>query len=222
VGGTSLAVGKGDTYKFETGWGTLKGALAADGKSWNTPVYTSGAGGGTSKLYPQPWYQSGVVPNTLARANGGTLNMRVSPDIAAVADPNTGFLIGQTQTFSDGSVKYSEFRIGGTSLASPVIAAVQALAQEARGGVPVGFANPLIYSQFDTSAYRDVVDHPFGGTHELAVVRNDFANAENAKDGILTSLRVLGHDSSLNATPGYDNVTGVGTPTSDFIQGTGK
>lgn len=92
-----------------------------------------GRGRGTSKTVPQPYYQKNVVPKALATANNAAGN-RVVPDIAAIADPNTGFLVGQTQTFPDGSEKYSEYRIGGTSLAAPVIAAVQALAQEARGG----------------------------------------------------------------------------------------
>ncbi len=48
--------------------------------------------------------------------------MRVVPDVSAFGDPNTGFLIGQTQTFPDGSAKYSEYRIGGTSLSSPIFA----------------------------------------------------------------------------------------------------
>jgi subtilase family serine protease len=217
VGGTSLAVGKNDNYEFETGWGTQKGVLSADGKSWTTPAYTSGAGGGTSSLYAQPFYQRGVVPNSLALANGGTTKQRVEPDIAAVADPNTGFLVGQTQTFSDGTVKYGEYRIGGTSLASPVIAGVQALTEEARHGLPIGFANPLIYSRYGSSAYHDVTDHPFG-PQVLSEVRVDFANSENASDGTITSLRLLGRDASLSATRGYDDVTGVGTPTSHYVQ----
>jgi subtilase family serine protease len=218
VGGTSLAVGKHDSYEFETGWGTEKGVLSADGKSWATPAYTSGAGGGTSSLYGQPFYQRGVVPNALSKANGGKDKMRVEPDIAAVADPNTGFLVGQTQTFLDGSVKYGEYRIGGTSLAAPVIAGVQALTQQARFGIPIGFANPLIYSRYGTSAYHDVTDHPFG-PQTLSEVRVDFANGENASDGTITSLRVLGRDASLAATRGYDDVTGVGTPTSNYVDG---
>ncbi|SEN26120.1 Subtilase family protein [Actinacidiphila rubida] len=218
VGGTSLAVGKNDTYAFETGWGTEKGLLSADGKSWATPAYTSGAGGGTSSLYAQPFYQRGVVPNALSKANGGKDKMRVEPDIAAVADPNTGFLVGQTQTFLDGSVKYGEYRIGGTSLAAPVIAGVQALTQQARFGIPIGFANPLIYSQYGTSAYHDVTDYPFG-PQTVSEVRVDFANGENASDGTITSLRVLGRDASLSATRGYDDVTGVGTPTRNYVDG---
>ncbi|MFC4035487.1 protease pro-enzyme activation domain-containing protein [Streptomyces polygonati] len=222
VGGTSLGVGRHNEYEFETGWGTQKGTLSADGKSWTTPVYTSGAGGGTSQLYAQPAYQRGIVPNALALANGGTVKQRVEPDIAAVADPTTGFLVGQTQTFSDGSVKYGEYRIGGTSLASPVIAGVQALAEQARHGRSIGFANPLIYSEYGTSAYHDVTDTPFGPKVTLADARVDFVNSENAADGTVTSLRVLGHDASLAATRGYDDVTGVGTPTSHYVSGFGR
>ena len=43
---------------------------------------------------------------------------RAVPDVAVAADPNTGLLVGQTQTFPDG-VQYGEYRIGGTSLAAP-------------------------------------------------------------------------------------------------------
>ncbi|WP_327716724.1 S53 family peptidase [Streptomyces sp. NBC_00490] len=216
VGGTSLAVGKGDKYLWETGWGTEKATLSADGKSWtNFPgAFTSGAGGGTSKTVAEPFYQKGVVPDALAKANNAAGN-RVVPDISAIADPNTGFLVGQTQTQADGSESYSEYRIGGTSLASPVIAAVQALAQEARGGKAIGFANPSIYAKYGTKAYHDVTDNPTG--HQLAVARVDFVNGYDATDGLTTSVRSLGKDSSLSAVKGYDDVTGVGTPANGYV-----
>ncbi|MFF3331229.1 protease pro-enzyme activation domain-containing protein [Streptomyces sp. NPDC002888] len=217
VGGTSLAVGKGDKYLWETGWGTEKAALSADGKSWTSfpGAFTSGAGGGTSKTVAEPAYQKGVVPDALAKANSAAGN-RVVPDIAAIADPNTGFLVGQTQTFPDGSEQYSEYRIGGTSLASPVIAAVQALAQQARGGKAIGFANPSIYAKYGSKVYHDVTDNPTGSG--LAVARVDFANSVDASDGLLTSVRSLGKDSSLKAVKGYDDVTGVGTPTGGYVE----
>ncbi|MEU6540255.1 S53 family peptidase [Streptomyces sp. NPDC047000] len=217
VGGTSLAVGKGDKYLWETGWGTEKAVLSADGTSWtNFPgAFTSGAGGGTSATVAEPAYQKGVVPNALAKANNASGN-RVVPDISAIADPNTGFKVGQTQTFPDGSEQYSEYRIGGTSLAAPVIAAVQALAQEARGGKAIGFANPVIYAKYGSKAYHDVTDTPTG--KELAVARVDFANGYDATDGLVTSVRSLGKDSSLLAVKGYDPVTGVGTPASGYVE----
>jgi subtilase family serine protease len=217
VGGTSLAVGKGDAYLWETGWGTEKAVLAADGKSWTgfPGTFTSGAGGGTSRTVAQPYYQKGVVPDALAKANSADGN-RVVPDIAAIADPNTGFLVGQTQTFPDGTEQYSEYRIGGTSLAAPVIAAVQALAQEARGGEALGFANPAIYARHGSKAYHDVTDNPTGSG--LAVVRVDYVNGFDAAGGLSTSVRSLGKDSSLKAVKGYDDVTGVGSPAYGYVQ----
>ena len=222
VGGTSLAVGKGDKYLWETGWGTTKSSLSADGKSWtNFPgAFTSGAGGGTSSTVAEPYYQKGVVPDSLAKANNASGN-RVVPDIAAIADPNTGFLVGQTQTFPDGSQQYSEYRIGGTSLAAPTIAAVQALAEQARGGKSIGFANPSIYAKFGKKGvYHDVTDNPTG--HGLGVVRVDYANSIDATGGLLYSVRTLGKDSSLSATKGYDDVTGVGSPANGYVSSYAK
>ncbi|MFF4695561.1 S53 family peptidase [Streptomyces chattanoogensis] len=218
VGGTSLAVGKRDAYQWETGWGTLKATLSADRENWTgfPGAFSSGAGGGVSKTVPQPFYQRGVVPDSLsAVALKGA--MRTVPDIAAVADPNTGFLVGQTQTLPDGKLGYDEYRIGGTSLAAPVIAGVQALAQQARHGVAIGFANPAIYQRYGTAAYHDVTDHPLGAGRDLAVVRVDYVNGADDSKGTTTSLRSLGKDSSLKATVGYDDVTGVGSPGAGYV-----
>ncbi|WP_441248337.1 S53 family peptidase [Kitasatospora sp. McL0602] len=217
VGGTSLAVGKNDKYQFETGWGTQKALLSADGTSWvNLPgTFTGGAGGGTSATVQQPFYQRGIVPDSLAKA-GGSTRMRAVPDIAAVGDPNTGFLVGQTQAWPDGTVSYDEARIGGTSLSAPVIAGVQALAQQAQH-FPIGFANPGIYARYHSPLYHDVTDHPFGPGRDLAVARVDFANSTDAADGLKTSVRTLGQDTSLHAVQGYDDVTGVGTPAPGYI-----
>ncbi|MER5597147.1 S53 family peptidase [Streptomyces sp. NPDC002265] len=221
VGGTSLAVGKGDKYLWETGWGTQKAVLSADGKSWTDfpGAFTSGAGGGTSATVAQPFYQKGVVPDSLAKANNAAGN-RVVPDISAIADPNTGFKVGQTQTQADGTEAYSEYRIGGTSLAAPVIAAVQALAQQAGGGKALGFANPAIYAKYGTKAYHDVTDNPTGSG--LAVARVDFVNGYDAADGQVVSVRSLGKDSSLSAVKGYDDVTGVGTPADGYVRSFGR
>jgi subtilase family serine protease len=116
-------------------------------------------------------------------------------------------LVGQTQTFPDGTVKYGEYRIGGTSLSSPLMAGVMALADQ-QAGHPHGFANPALYAQYGTNAYRDTVapDQP------IAVVRNDYNNGVDDGDGITTSLRTFDQTQSLHTTPGYDDVTGVGSP----------
>ena len=207
VGGTSLGVSSSDGYLFETGWGTTKSTLT-DG-AWDPAPpgdHLYGSGGGTSLFYAEPDYQKPVVPKQLAKAQGGK-PARVVPDVSLVGDPQTGMLVGQTQTFPDGTVKYSEYRIGGTSLASPLMAGVMALADQ-QAGRHHGFANPALYAQYGTPAYRDTVapDQP------IAVVRNDFVNSVDATDGIVTSLRTFDQTQSLHTTPGYDDVTGVGSP----------
>ena len=114
---------------WQSGTATLKNG------TWPTPTYLYGAGGGTSRLFAQPVYQQGVVPDAMAlgaTSGGRSQKMRVVPDVSAIADPNTGMLVGETQQFSDG-VYYDEYRIGGTSLASPIYAGVFALVVKAAG-----------------------------------------------------------------------------------------
>jgi subtilase family serine protease len=211
VGGTSLAVGAANNYLFETGWGTKKSSWT--GSTWSpTPpgTWIYGSGGGVSRLFAEPTYQQGVVPSSVFTAQGRT--GRAVPDISAVGDPNTGYLIGQTQTFPDGSARYSEYRIGGTSLSSPLIAGIMALANQSAGH-PLGFVNPLLYGQAGSSAYTDVVDP----ASTVAVVRNDYVNSVDATDGVTTTLRTMNQTLSLDTTPGWDDVTGLGTPTNTFL-----
>ncbi|MHA6759894.1 S53 family peptidase [Streptacidiphilus sp. PAMC 29251] len=216
VGGTSLATDRNGDYRFETGWGSDTSPLSKDGTSWGRlpGAFSSGSGGGTSQRVPEPSYQQKVVPERLATANGG--HYRVTPDVAAVGDPGTGFLVGQTQTWPDNSVHYGEYRIGGTSLATPVFSAIQALAQQAQG-TPLGFANPALYQRYGTAAYHDVTDTPAGAPATPAMVRTDFRNGVNNANGLVTTLRTMGHDSSLQAVKGFDNVTGVGSPAAGYL-----
>ena len=67
------------------------------------------------------------------------------PDVAALGDPQTGLLVGQTQTFPDG-VYYDEYRIGGTSLSSPIFAGLMALAQQ-KAGKAVRLREPALLRQ---------------------------------------------------------------------------
>ena len=78
-----------------------------------------GAGGGSSALFDRP----GIPEGRRAASNGWS--GRAVPDVGLDADPTTGMLIGETQTFPDG-VRYGEYRIGGTSLASPLFAGMTA------------------------------------------------------------------------------------------------
>ena len=166
VGGTSLAIGPNNQYEWETGQGFTGAPLSADGKSWAALPGSNGggAGGGASSLFAQPSYQHGIVSDSLSHPGGASGAVRVMPDIAAVSDPLTGMLIGVTGPLTQGGTpEYVEGSVGGTSVATPLIAGIQADAQQAQGGVPIGFANPAIYARYGTSAYHDVTDHPLGG-----------------------------------------------------------
>ncbi len=123
-----------------------------------------------------------------------------------LGDPSTGMLVGQTQTFPEG-VSYDEYRIGGTSLSSPLFAGVMALADDA-GHVRHGFINPTIYRRLaGTSAITDV-KHVKG-----AVVRVDYLNGVDASDGTVNSVRSFDFQGlAIKTRPGYDDVTGLGVP----------
>jgi subtilase family serine protease len=226
VGGTSLAIGPASNYEWETSWGTLLDPLASSGKAWSsTPPgsfpagYDGSSGGGVSTVYTQPFYQTGVVPNSLAtHLPDGTTSktpMRVVPDVSALADPSTGMLVGQTTLQPNGKTyKFSLSRIGGTSVASPTFAGIEADAQQAAGH-PLGFANPVIYARYGTPAFHDVTDHPLGPGF-LAQVRNNYTDPYTKQLPLVTYLRTLGVDgegaAALPAVKGYDDSTGVGSP----------
>ncbi|HEY8858377.1 MAG TPA: S53 family peptidase [Gaiellales bacterium] len=210
VGGTSTAIGANDHLLWQTGWGTEKYSLSANGKGW-TPIaadpFLYGAGGGFSSVFPRPSYQNGVVTSGSGRA---------FPDVGLDADPTTGMLVGETQIFPNGT-EYGEYRIGGTSVASPLMAGMVAdAAQHAKARL--GFLNIAIYklAAAKFGAFNDV------GSIAGANIRPDFANGVNKSNGYLYSVRTFDQDSSLSTGPGWDDVTGVGQPNSVFLTAFGS
>jgi subtilase family serine protease len=215
VGGTSLGVAADGSREFEQGWETGLSTLQDDG-TWSAPSYLYGSGGGTSRIFRQPSYQAGVVPDRISKrydANGPA--MRAVPDVSAVGDPNTGMLVGQTQRFSDGTF-YDEFRIGGTSLSSPLYAGVFALAVQQHGRY--GLANPALYAARGTAYDIKKInpDPPSRASNPETDgdVRVDFVNGENAADGYRYTARWfdVDHWLTIHVRNGYDDVTGVGSP----------
>ena len=205
VGGTTTAINAAGALAWETGWGTMKYGLSSDGTSWNPLGFLYGAGGGASTLFAQPGYQAGITP---AGARG-------VPDVAMDGDVTTGMLIGETQIFPEG-VHYDQYRIGGTSLSSPLFAGMTALAfQHAGGGV--GLLNPTIYANAGTGVFTDVT----GPGPDAGNVRVDFANGLDASGGLLYSVRTFDQDTSLDVNPGWDDVTGLGSPNTGWLTAVG-
>jgi subtilase family serine protease len=206
VGGTSLGVDAANTRTIETGWGTSN-----YNSDPTTPVSTRtgwlyGAGGGVSEIFAEPSYQMNA---------GLSFSGRGVPDVAALADPQTGLLVGQTQTFPNGTY-YDEYRVGGTSLACPIFAALMALADQAAGHAH-GFANPVLYA--NPTAFYDVV------SVKTAVARRNYVNSVDATAGTVYRLRTFDDYSgspSQHTGPGWDNVTGLGTPSATFLSTFGK
>src|SRR5215813_1826684 len=215
VGGTTLAIGPSGSYEWETGWGDAAASLTADGTGWmNLPGrFVLGSGGGASSTFGQPAYQRGVVPATLSHVSGSATPRRVIPDIAADADFATPVLSGATESIGGHPARYTEFPSGG-AISIALIAGMQADAEQA-AGTPIGFANPAIYARFGSSAYHDVTDDPLGpGVRLDAAVP---AGAQLPNVAPTPALLTFGLDRGLAATPGYDLVTGVGTPTSAYF-----
>jgi len=204
VGGSSVFIGSKGQWLGEQGWQTAYSPLNKG--SWGKAVYNSGGGGGTSTLFTQPWYQQGKVPASESEYYSN-VPMRTVPDIAMDADPNTGMIVGETQVFPDGTY-WDQYRIGGTSLASPLLAGLVAVADQAHHKA-LGFINPLYYSMIGTSAVHDIV----APKSPIAQVRTEFVNGVDNKQGKLYKLQTIDvQTSTLHDGPGYDDETGVGTP----------
>jgi len=207
VGGTSVLIGSKGQHLAEYGWQTDYSQLT-NGAWTPTPpgTYSSGGGGGTSVLFDQPWYQKGKVPASVSEYFGKT-PMRAVPDISANGDPNTGFEVGETQVFPDGTY-WDQYRIGGTSLSSPLIAGMVAVADQFTHK-SLGFINPLYYKLLDTPALHDIT----APTSPQAQVRTNYTNSVDASGGLSYELQTIDvQQTTLHDTPGYDDETGVGTP----------
>jgi subtilase family serine protease len=198
VGGTSLGVNEDNTRAVETGWGTSTYSCDQTTHVCTRAGWLYGSGGGVSVVFPKPWYQSSL-----------DISGRGVPDVAAVGDPNTGYLVGQTQTFPDGAY-YDEYRLGGTSLSSPLFAGLMALADQ-KAGFAHGFANPAFYE--NAQSFTDVL------SVKTAVARRNFVNGVDDTDGTADFLRTFDDYSgstSQHTEPGWDNVTGLGVPNGIF------
>jgi subtilase family serine protease len=168
-----LVLGVGGTAlnaSFQTG--AYHGEMA-----WNQDTDVSG--GGFSSLFPRPSYQDGVP---------GIGAMRGVPDVAANADSTTAMAL----TFTGDVLTPAQ----GTSAATPLWAAVIALADQ-EAGQHLGFDNPAIYRIARSSAYHSAF-------HD--VVTGD--NSVMWPTGVFAGYR---------AGPGWDPVTGWGSPDAQVL-----
>ncbi|KAK7031632.1 subtilisin-like protein [Favolaschia claudopus] len=118
----------------------------------NPEVAVSFTGGGFSRYFSQPSYQtSSVTPflTNLGTKFSGLFNAsgRAYPDVSAAASGFQVVISGRTSS------------VGGTSASSPTVAGIVSLLNDFRisqGKAPLGFLNPLIYSTAK-SGFNDIV-----------------------------------------------------------------
>lgn len=165
--------GYGVEYPAASQYVTAVGGTTLNVNSNNTyksETVWSGAGSGCSALEPKPTWQkdTGCIRRTVA-------------DVSADADPNTGAAVYDTVRNQGRS---GWFQVGGTSLASPLIAAVYALAGNATG---IGDAQYL-YGH---------------GTYGTSGTLHDVTSGSNGS---------CGGSYLCSGKTGYDGPTGLGTP----------
>ena len=212
VGGTSVGLGRGGQRLFETGW--LTGLSLRRPHSWESLGEGSGAGGGPSLLWQQPAYQQGVVPPALGVV-GGDRNagpVRVVPDISADADLFTGMAVGLLFFPKHGPPQFLLEDIGGTSLAAPLVAGMVTDAQQGQPG-PFGFLNPVLYRLAGSSALFDPLPLGPGSPARFRAMfcprgicaASELITVDDQRPGLFGSTGQV-------TLPGYDNLTGLGTP----------
>jgi len=190
VGGTRLTLGTGGGWEAETVW---------NGRG-------AGGGGCSVEFAAQPWQQSLSDWSAV-----GCANKRAVSDVAADADPYTGVAVYDSAAKcpyeEEGEVHDGPWcTVGGTSLASPLIAATFALAGGSGG---VSYPAETLYENelLSPSSLHDILTGSNGkcaSYNGVTGLSRCTAEAE-AKASCHSELICL-------AGPGYDGPTGVGTP----------
>ncbi len=192
--GQSFVSASGDSGQFNSATYFFPGVDPYVIEVGGTVLTTTGPGGAWAG--ETGWSQSGggyfsptpvptwqQLPGVINAANQGSMTLRNSPDVAAESN------------FDNPTVVNGKFMTGygGTSFAAPRWAGFLALANQqsvANGRGTVGFINPALY-QLGVSSNRTAVFH-------------DITSGSNPP--------TVGDGAGFNAVPGYDLVTGWGSP----------
>ena len=128
---------------------------ASNPRGWSETVWT-GAGSGCSTVYAKPAWQVDTLCAPVSPGVGG----RMEADVSAVADPNTGVAVyGPAGAKSSGWLVF-----GGTSVASPLVAAMYGLANDTQTFVSSLYMTAATPGPYATSPYLDVVTSGNNGT----------------------------------------------------------
>jgi hypothetical protein len=211
VGGTSLVINSAGARSSETVWNS-NGPNDATGLAQR--YVAAASGGGCSRVHDAPRWQQKTAGYTAT----GCGKRRVDADVSAIANPMAGFDIYDSYT-KDASSPRGWATVGGTSLASPVVAAMWALAGGARGTHPA----LQLYGHLKqrTGSFYDVRSGGNGfcdGTTAVSCAKamtslGVRASQRHFLDCVFTSRgKPRGHHSQCEARTGFDGASGVGAP----------
>lgn len=191
VGGTSLALNSLATYGRETAWNTAP---------VTAPRLPGGAsGGGISQNWEMPpWQNAPGIHNNFT--SGTPCNIpagkfcRQTPDVALNSDPHNGYVIYCSIAYAGCNDAHPWVVVGGTSTATPLWAALTALASEmaqrTNNNSSLGFITPQLYQ-----IARDPQQYTLC-FHDITLGDNDYGHVNGGK---------------YPASAGYDMATGLGS-----------
>jgi hypothetical protein len=199
VGGTRLALTAQGAWNGETVWND-------GGEELGERTGFGAGGGGCSDSLTAPAWQQGL-PNWSAVGCGSG---RAIADVSAVADPYTGFAVHDSMgnECSQGPEPSKHWcTVGGTSLASPIVAAAFALAGGSHG---VEYPAQTLYENAAAlpSALHDVVSGSNGECDEPPNPQSGASSCTAAEEAAASCSSAA----ICLAGSGYDGPTGVGTP----------
>ncbi|KAL7929774.1 peptidase S8/S53 domain-containing protein [Trichoderma chlorosporum] len=171
--------------------------------NFNPEIAWDGSSGGFSYYFSRPWYQEEAV--------GNYVNKHVSAETKKYYGPYVDFSGRGFPDVAAHSVSpdYPVFQggeltpSGGTSAASPVVAGIIALLNDARlreGKPALGFLNPLIY-QYAYQGFTDITSGQSSGCN----------GNDTQTDAPVPGAGVI-PGAHWNATEGWDPTTGFGVP----------
>jgi hypothetical protein len=229
VGGTALHLNPDATRASEEVWNEN-----GQGDIWgfNLGAELGAAGSGCSLVFNARAWQTHVAGYT---GLGCGSTRRSTVDIAAIADPYTGYDIFETTASwcpsgsNDGNGNACpnsdpEWQtLGGTSLASPVIGAMWGLAG---GPGSVTYPSLSLYGHFKGDSSHPLYDVTVGGTGMCDWATPGFCTGGSNPNGWVSGQHIdcgwsttntsdptyLANRFQCYARPGYDGVAGVGTP----------
>ncbi|HMD52046.1 MAG TPA: S53 family peptidase [Solirubrobacteraceae bacterium] len=194
VGGTSLALTTAGARKSETVWNDSGRPSVEEFKQF------SATGGGCSTLFTAPAWQQ-TAAGWASTACG---TKRLDNDIAAVADPYTGFDIYDSYVYEP---KFTPgwLTVGGTSLSSPLVAGLFGLAGGSHG---VSYPASTLYTHLgQSSSLYDVTQ----GGDGYCDGEEPGPCGEPEVNELLGDLDCLG-STACDAAGGFDGPSGVGAP----------